>query len=179
MTGRKLYCSELVSIGAPLGGRSDLHVLKALLQRRLPPPAFLSFLLLLILSFLFCFAFSHALFLASFMRPGDLKITVSRRFENWVVFTRVRRGVESTAGLAIQTWMKTHKLTDLLFPRPQPNFFIPVSFIVLRTWLSASFDVGSTNVSVPVKGGEKVTKGREIDRKIHAFFALGGSKAVL
>lgn len=134
--------------------------------------------------FLSCFAFSHALFLASFMRPGDLKITVSRRFENWVVFTRalltrVRQGVESTVGLTIQTWMKTHKLTDLLFPRPQTNFFIPVSFIVLRTWLSAIFDVGSTNVSVPVKGGEKVTKEREIDRKIHAFPALGGSKAVL
>lgn len=113
------------------------------------------------------------------MRPGDLKITVSRRFENWLVFTRVRQGVESTVGLAIQTWMKTHKLTDLLFPRPQTNFFVPVSFIVLRTWLSAIFDVGSTNVSVPVKGGEKVTKEREIDRKIHAFPALGGSKAVL
>lgn len=118
------------------------------------------------------------------MRPGDLKITVSRRFENWVVFTdrflhECGRESNQQWALTIQTWMKTHKLTDLLFPRPQTNFLIPVSFIVLRTWLSVIFDVGLTNVSVPVKGGEKVTKGREIDRKMHAFPALGGSKAVL
>lgn len=133
MTGRKLYCSELVSIGAPLGGSWEPRALEALLQRRLSPFSFL------LPFFIFFYSLSYTCTHTFFCRlrtqgfkSGECVLRTDG--DGCVIFTQplhtqVRQGVESTTGLTIQTWMNTHKLTDLLFPCLQPDFFISCSFL--------------------------------------------------
>ncbi len=85
------------------------------LQRPQPPPLSLVsstttslYFFLVLLRFL-----SRTLFV-SFMWPGDSKITVWRRFGLYLPERFLRRGVESTAGLTIQTWMNTQTYRSLI-----------------------------------------------------------------
>lgn len=134
MTGRKLYCSELVSIGAPLRGSWEARALEALSQRRLTPLLISSpFLYFRLVSLIHMHTHTFVCRLRTRgFKSGECVLRTDE--DGCVIFTQplhtqVRQGVESTTGLTIQTWMNTHKLTHLLFPCPQPDFFISRSFL--------------------------------------------------